>query len=87
MSGVYNVIPLKNYNIVENYIAIFTDASSDEGRTGYAIYVSPKNIFNRGECLPFASNNRAETFAVLQVIRRLPPKLNIKIFTDSKITI
>ena len=87
VSGVYNVIPLTNYNIVENYIAIFTDASSDEGRTGYAIYVSPKNIFNRGECLPFASNNRAETFAVLQVIRRLPPKLNIKIFTDSKITI
>ena len=72
--------------IIDSYKCIFTDASADEISTGYGIYSSPKSPFNKRECLPFSSNNRAETFAVLQAIRRLPLGLKIKIFTDSKIT-
>ena len=72
---------------INNNICIFTDGSEDEFNTGYAVYVGDNSSMNISENLPFSSNNRAELFSILQAIRRVPQRLQITIFSDSKISI
>ena len=43
------------------------------------------NSFNKSENIPFMSNNRAELYAIVQTLRRLPIGLKVIIFTDSKL--
>ena len=78
-----NIFP--PYTIINNRICIFTDASEDDVATGYAIYMGENNNFNKAENIPFMSNNRAEIFAILQTLRRLPFGHQIYIFSDSKL--
>ena len=84
----YTKIPLVSpYCRINDRICIFTDASEDEEDTSYSIYVDDGNIFNKSENIPFMTNNRAELFAILQTLRRLPLGLKVYIFTDSKLAV
>ena len=78
---------LPPYVEINNRICIFTDASEDEEATAYSIFVGNSNPFNKSENIPFMTNNRAELFAILQTLRRLPLEAKAYIFTDSKLAV
>ena len=87
LNNLRNPINLQVSLVINGYICIFTDASENIDSTAYAIFAGKRNPFNYAINLPFSTNNRAELFAILHTIKRLPIGHKIKIFTDSKVAI